>query len=487
MRRRFFWSMLAVAALALTVVAVFGAVLTRVEVVQQTRTEIARQARAVAGLVEEAASVDGRITARRLLELLRDGQADPGTDGGDRFVRLLTSAQRVTGGSLIDLGWIGADGTLRLVRNPGLGNVLGFDAAALINGEDQFRRIQLPEEAQTLEAIAHPMEVIDQEAITPVILVAQRSDLIDWRQIMRGLLLPFAIAAALSALAARALSRWLGSRLGGLSVAARQLAEGDLAARARADGNDEIAELARTFNGMADQLQDTQMREQEFLMSVGHDLRTPLTTIGGYAEALNEGELDEEETRRIAGVLTRETDRLRRLVGDLMLLARLEAREFDLRPEPVDVGAHLTEIAESFRKRAEDSRIRLDVQVDETGLFVTDPDRLAQIVTNLTENALRYTPEAGRVTVAISARDNVVELAVTDTGAGIDEDDLPRVFEKFYVARKYRRVRPEGSGLGLTIVKQLVDAMGGTITVESVPGTGTRFMVSIPATSPSDE
>ena len=111
--------------------------------------------------------------------------------------------------------------------------------------------------------------------------------------------------------------------MGGLSAAARQLAEGDLAARAREEGDDEIAELARTFNGMADQLQETQMREQEFLMSVGHDLRTPLTTIGGYAEALDEGELDEEETKRIAGVLSRETDRLRRLVGDLMLLARL--------------------------------------------------------------------------------------------------------------------------------------------------------------------
>ncbi len=233
MRRRFFWSMLAVAVLALTVVAVFAAVIARVGVVQQTRTEIARQANAVAGLVEEAASVDGQMTARRMIELLRDGQADPGTDGGDRFVRLLTSAQRVTGGSLVDLGWIGAEGTLRLVRNPGLGNALGFDSASLIAGQDQYRRIQLPEEAQTLEAVAHPMTVIDQGAITPVVVVAQRSDLIDWRQIMRNLILPFLIAAALSAVAARSLSRWLGSRLGGLAGAAHQLADGDLAARAR--------------------------------------------------------------------------------------------------------------------------------------------------------------------------------------------------------------------------------------------------------------
>jgi signal transduction histidine kinase len=486
MRRRFFWSMLAVAGVALLVVATFGAVLTRIGVVQQTRNEVARQAVAVADLVEEAAAVDGQVTARRMLELLRDGQADPGTDAGERFVRLLTSAQRVTGGSLIDLGWIGADGTLHLVRNPGLGNALGFDTSILLAGDDQFRRIQLPEEAQSLEAVAHPMSVVDRGAITPVIVVAQRSDLIDWRQIMRGLIVPFAIAAMLSAIAARSLSAWLGSRLNGLAGAAHKLAGGDLAARAAEEGADEIAGLARSFNVMATRLEAAQSREQEFLMSVGHDLRTPLTTIGGYAEALDEGELDAGETKRSAGVLSRETDRLRRLVEDLMLLARLEAREFTIRPEPVDVGAHLGEIAEAYRDRAEASRVLLEVDIGTTGVIVTDPDRIAQIAANLTENALRYTPEAGRVTFTVEARDGAIQLSVADTGPGIDEGDLPRVFDRFYVARKYRRIRPEGSGLGLAIVKQLVDALGGTVSAHSVPGNGTRFSVSIPAFPGSD-
>jgi two-component system sensor histidine kinase ResE len=152
----------------------------------------------------------------------------------------------------------------------------------------------------------------------------------------------------------------------------------------------------------------------------------------------------------------------------------------------VDVGAHLIEIVESFRKQAEESRLQFDVQIEETGVLVTDPDRLAQIVTNLTENALRYTPEAGRVIVAVSAPGGVIDLTVADSGSGIDQDDLPRVFERFFVARRDRRARPEGSGLGLAIVKQLVDAMGGTINVESVSGAGTRFVVSIPALSPSD-
>jgi len=485
MRRRFFWSMLAVAGVALFVVAVSGAVLTRIGVVQETRTEIARQAVAVSGLVEEAASVDGFVTARSMLDLLREGRAGAGTESGDKFVRLLSSAQRVTGGSLVDLGWIGPDGVLQLVRNPGIGAALGFDTAALLNGDDQFRRIQLPDEAQSLEAVAHPLAVGDGDAIVPVIVVAQRSDLIDWRKTMRGLIVPIAIAALLSAIAARSLSGWLGVRLSGLATAAHNLADGDLAARAIEDGDDEISGLAASFNVMATQLQDAREREQEFLMSVGHDLRTPLTTIGGYAEALEEEELDGTETRRIARVLSRETNRLRRLVEDLMLLARLEAREFTIRPEPVEVGAHLGEIAESYRDRAEASRVRLEVDIAETGVMVTDPDRLAQIAANLTENALRYTPEAGRVTFTVRPGGNGIELSVADTGPGIDQVDLPRVFEKFYVAHKYRGARPEGSGLGLAIVKQLVDAMGGTVSADSEPGRGTRITVSIPAMSGS--
>jgi two-component system sensor histidine kinase BaeS len=399
---------------------------------------------------------------------------------------LLTSAQRLTGGGLVDLGWIGADGTLHLARNPGVGNALGFDTSILLGGEDQFRRIQLPEEAQSLEAVAHLMDVVDQAAVTPVIVVAQRSDLIDWRQIMRGLIIPFAIAALLSAVAARSLSRWLGSRLNGLTATAQKLAGGDLGARAEGSGDDEIADLANSFNAMAARLEDAQSRERDFLMSVGHDLRTPLTTIRGYAEALDEGGMDAAETKRIAGVLGRETDRLRRLVEDLMLLARLEAREFTIRPEPVDVGAHLTEIAEAYRHRAEAARVRLEVAVEPTGIVVTDPDRLAQIAANLTENALRYTPEAGRVTFTVRPRAGGVLFDVADTGPGIDGADLSRVFEKFYVARTYRRERPEGSGLGLAIVKQLVDALGGTVSVHSEAGSGTRFTVSLPALAASD-
>jgi two-component system sensor histidine kinase BaeS len=392
---------------------------------------------------------------------------------------MLAAAQRVTGGSLVDLGWVGAEGELRLARNPGLSTTLGFDPVGLMTGEQQFRRVSLPNETQALEVIAYPMETAG--AFVPVVVVGQRSDLIDWQRIMQGMMVPLALAALLSAVAARSLSAWLGRRIGRLAGSAHQLAEGDLATRAETEGDDEIADLARSFNEMAGRLEGLQRRERDFLMSVGHDLRTPLTTIGGYAEALEEGGLAQHEIERIAGVVGRETDRLQRLVEDLMLLARLEAREFTLRPELVDVAAHLSEVVESYRPRAEAARIGFEVVAGETGLFAADPDRLAQIVTNLTENALRYTPEAGRVTVTVARHGETVDLAVTNTGPGIDPEDLPRVFEKFYVARKYRRIRPEGSGLGLAIVHELVEAMGGSIAVASDPADGTRFEVTLPA------
>jgi two-component system sensor histidine kinase BaeS len=480
MRRRLFWSILGTAAAALAVVAMVGAVVTRIGVVRETRSEIARQAQAIAGLLEEAVAIDGQIGTRRMLELIQEGQTGSGDEPADRYVRILTSAQRMSGG-LVDVGWIGRDGDLRLLRNPGLSSALGLDTVGLAAGERQFGRIQLPDETQALEAVAYPMEAGNVEGIVPVVVVGRRSDLIDWGRIMRGMLVPLALAALLSAVAAQALSRWLGRRLSGLAGAAHEIAGGDLAIRAEEEGDDEIADLAGSFNEMARRLEVLQRRERDFLMSVGHDLRTPLTTIGGYAEALEEGGLSDEETERIGGVVGRETHRLHRLVEDLMLLARLESREFTLRPESVDVAAHLQEVVRPHRSRAEAARIGFDLDIDETGLFAIDPDRLAQIVTNLTENAMRYTPEAGRMKLAVARRGETIELSVTNTGPGIDPGDLPRVFEKFYVARTYRRLRPEGSGLGLAIVHQLVRAMGGTVSVESDPGEVTSFTVVLPA------
>jgi two-component system sensor histidine kinase BaeS len=146
----------------------------------------------------------------------------------------------------------------------------------------------------------------------------------------------------------------------------------------------------------------------------------------------------------------------------------------------VDLGAHVGGVAEEFRSRADEAAVRLEIDIEPTGPVEADPVRVSQVVGNLVENALRYAPEGGRVGVAVQAAPQEVAIVVTDNGPGIDAEDLPRVFERLFVAQRYRAVRPEGSGLGLSIVHELVAAMGGTVAVSSEPGRGTTVSVRLP-------
>ena len=245
-------------------------------------------------------------------------------------------------------------------------------------------------------------------------------------------------------------------------------------------GDPDLNDLAEAFNEMASQLEATRDREREFILGVGHDLRTPLTTIGGYAEALEVGDFDPDELPRIGAVLGTQSRQLGRLIEDLSLLARLDRPEFNLRRELVAVGDDLSEIVDGFRRTAKEARVKLSVDV-EAGLVVeTDPDRLGQIAQNLVENALRYTPELGEVSVTVTGAEGEIVISVSDNGIGIDPDDLPFIFDRHYVGRQ-RRVRNEGSGLGLSIVKGLAERLGGSVSATSAPGKGTKIEVRLPA------
>lgn len=314
-----------------------------------------------------------------------------------------------------------------------------------------------------------------------VIAIGRTAPLLPVREMSRALLLAVVVGVIMIFVFGSAMAQWVRRRLAGLESASRAIAGGDLTARAPADVDDEIGTVAVAFNEMAENLEVTRRREREFLMSIGHDLRTPLTTIRGYAEALDEGTIDRDDTARVAKVLHAQTDRLARLVEDVMLLGRIEAREFTLRPEEVDVAAHLSGVVDSFRKRADEIGIAIDFESHGAGTANLDPDRLAQVCGNLVENALRYTPVHGTVTVAVATSGGRVTLEVADTGPGIDPADADRVFDRLYVARRYHPIRPEGSGLGLTIVRELVGAMGGTVGIERAPTTGSRFIVTLPA------
>lgn len=498
MRSRFFWSTTAVVVFVVVLVGSGLVLLLQNLAEAATRQEMTRQAQVIELIVKQefqTARAEG-FTIDRIDELFEEDQPLSARPAQTRrnftvFLRsLLDVARDIAGGSRVELALLDAEGNVRSfqgVADDELTSLLGVDAVALSAGQPQFlAQAASAQQGSEVLALVHPFTPAPGSPISSTVLlvIARETPVIDWAPLIRPLLLTLAAATALAAFLARWLSRRLTRRLDHLSDAARRIADGDAAARVPEMSEDELAELSRSFNDMADRLQEGRMREQEFLMSVGHDLRTPLTTISGYAEAIEEGGVPEAELSRVGGVLAAETGRLRRLVDDLMLLARLEAREFTLSPEPVDVGAHLSEVAAGFRPRAEAAHVRLETDIGTTGIVETDPDRVAQIAGNLLENGLRYTPEAGVVRLAVGRANGQITLVVSDSGPGIEPGDLPHAFEKFYVARKYRRVRPEGSGLGLSIVKQLVDALSGTVRLESVPGEGTKVTVSLPAERP---
>jgi signal transduction histidine kinase len=282
----------------------------------------------------------------------------------------------------------------------------------------------------------------------------------------------------LAAFGARLLSSQLANRLEPLATASRKVARGDMKARVPAIGDPDLDAVGSAFNEMATELETTRDREREFILGVGHDLRTPLTTIGGYAEALESGDVDPEELARVGSVLGAQSRQLGRLIDDLSTLARLEQPEFSLRNEPVDVGAHVSEVVEGFRRRADELEVGLSIEAVEGVVMETDPDRISQIAQNLVENALRHTPATGSVRVGVTATDSEVTIAVDDSGAGISPEDLPHVFDRHFVGRQ-RSVRKEGSGLGLSIVRGLVDRMGGSVEAASSPGKGTTITVTL--------
>ena len=295
------------------------------------------------------------------------------------------------------------------------------------------------------------------------------------------LLLATALAVAVAALAAWLLAGRLTAPLGRLVAAARRVGGGDLSTRVQVDGDGEVAEVAAAFNDMAAGLERAQGEQRAFLASVGHELKTPLTTIQGYTEALLDGTVDDPaERRRSLARVHAETLRLARLVQDLLDLARLGRGQFAVGPVDADVGAVLKEAA-AAAERAAPRRVTVTTRLTGALHAHVDPGRLRQVLDNLLDNASRSSPPGRQVLVAARPLDGGgVEAAVADQGPGIAAEDLPYAFDRGYLWSRYRGTREVGSGLGLAIVKALCDAMGVTIRAESGNGGGTAFRLTLP-------
>ena len=284
-----------------------------------------------------------------------------------------------------------------------------------------------------------------------------------------------ALAAAL--LIAVVLARMLARPLAEVGAAARRVAEGDYAARVPREGPEELRSVADSFNQMAIALADQERMRRDFIANAAHELRTPLTNLQGYLEALRDGVIEGDAATYES--LREEVDRLVRLSRSLDALA--DGQDVGgLDQLDLDLAAHIRSALALAMPTLERAGLDLEVDVPDHLAARANPDHLAQVLANLLSNAARYTPRGGRVTVGAERRPADVLVSVLNTGDAIPADDLPRVFERFYRVEKSRDRAHGGAGIGLAIVKQLVEGAGGRVGAESTEG-WTRFWFSLPA------
>lgn len=296
-----------------------------------------------------------------------------------------------------------------------------------------------------------------------------------------------------TAVAALMVFRPAHTHLRAVEDAARRFGEGDLTARAPASGGDEVAAVAVAFNRMADDLASRQQQlseagraRRQLLADVSHELMTPLTAIRGYAETLTLPQFGPSapDGQRYVHIIQEEVERIERLVGDLLDLARYDAAGVTLVSEDVAVSELFDRVVARHEQAAREKGVALHVAIEDEELEVRgDGRRLEQALQNLASNALRHTPQGGRVTLAATRAGAVTRLRVSDTGAGIPPEHLPHIFDRFYKADPSRSAT--GSGLGLSIVKAIVERHGGRVTARSETGKGTTFEIELPDTAPA--
>jgi signal transduction histidine kinase len=423
----------------------------------------------------------------QLIKLLPAARSANNTVAGRRQIRrirnLVQTTLSVSNGAVVAIDANGNVGEF-------LGGLLGVSVSdvALPNGVDiadlevatlQAGKTQNDRNGDTVFE-AEPLTRVG--SLVPVVVIAEHVNTRPFGENSGVVLGAAVLALVVAALVAAFLARRMTRPLAAMEATAGRIAAGDLSARVDTQhlADDELGSLAKAINAMAEKLDASRGHERAFLLSVSHDLRTPLTSIRGYAEAMLDGTVDDRESQlRAADVIASESRRLERLVADLLDLARLDTHQFSLRPQPIDARTVAVEAVDAFRPAATDLGLALefDAPPDAVPGFA-DPQRLAQVVANLVENALKYA--ATRVTVGVRAVGDRIELLVDDDGPGIAPNDLPHVFERLYTSRTVPG-RLVGTGIGLAIVHELAATMGGEAHVEPIDTEGTRFVVTIPA------
>jgi signal transduction histidine kinase len=295
--------------------------------------------------------------------------------------------------------------------------------------------------------------------------------------IRRQILASGAVALALAMLAGLLVAQTLGRRVVRLEHAARRVASGDFSQPIRSDSDDELGRLAATFDDMQNQLARLDSARKRFIASASHELRTPIFSLGGFLELLEDEELSEVERRQFLGQVRGQVERMRKLATELLDLSRLESGALELRPEPTDVGQLAREVAGEFTPAAQRHGSRLDLRLATDAIEIDcDPERVAQVIRILLDNALVHTPAGTGIEVCATRENGRVLLEVTDHGLGIKRQTLPQIFEPFFTSNE----AAQGAGLGLAIARELAERMRGELVVRTVPGR-TTFSLVLPS------
>ena len=332
-------------------------------------------------------------------------------------------------------------------------------------------------ETHTYIGVGAPIFVGDQP-VGAVVLARRLADVNNaWKNIIGLVGVGLAVGLAVAIILATYVARRITHPLRVIGSAADKVARGDLDVNVvgRRNADDELGQLATRFQGMVDRLREVDELERNFLMRVTHELRTPLTAISGHVQAVTEGVVGPDELDESLEAVNEEVRRLDRLVGDLLDLTRLEAHQFRVVREEVGLEALLEQAAGAFREKARAVDIDFRTPIDGAPTVITDGDRVLQIVNNLLDNAFRWTPRGGSVELGCVTSNGIAAIKVTDTGRGIAPAEREAVFHPFYSRRG-----EGGTGLGLSISRELAQALGGRLSVESEPGHGSTFTLSLP-------
>jgi signal transduction histidine kinase len=421
----------------------------------QTLVELRREAAGLAQLYAESA-----------LQAADEGAKAPGFAArtlehatGDTLYYVGTSVFPGQDSGLNPLPSEAVDERLRDLRGP-----LSFEFTL-----DDGRRFLAAAEPLRLEPDAQPFGAL--------VVAKRRTELRDqWVPLVQRLALAFLVGIVV----AGALSWYLSRRITGpvlaLSDAADEIAEGNYAVRVDARGGGEIGHLAERFNEMASRLSESEERERQFLMSVSHELRTPLTAIRGHVGALRDGVVEEPDAVAASlDVVAAEAVRLERLVGDVLDLAKLNADRFTVHQEEVDMGRLVEQAYTAFGEEARRREIEYELrETTQPPTIWSDGDRVLQVISNLLSNAFRWTPDGGRIELALGSENGLVRVDVADSGPGIAPEQRERIFRAFVSEDT------DGTGLGLPIARELAHALGGRIELESIVGRGSRFRLVLP-------